>query len=192
VKKIIGLWIFAFTLTTQCLASETIIRTSIKLNTVSCPEKRPSMCTQEYQPVCGLNQNNKQQNYSNACSACSNKQVVSYANQACPERILSADELTKLFSGNTYVALIPTRKLKMTIYVDPDGSMRGMQNGNKFTSKWAVNNKGEICVSYKGRMSCSAVVEHEGIYKKIKLNDKGEKIVMVIYESFAAGNIHNY
>ena len=191
-KKLIGLCISLFVLSANCLANETIGLISAELSTVLCPEERPSMCTREYKPVCGLDQNNEQRTYSNACTACSNKQVVSYMADACPERILSADELTKLFSGNTYDALIPSRKLKMTVYVDPDGTMRGMQSGHKFTSKWAVNNKGEICVSYKDKMSCRPVIEQDGVYKKIKLNDKGEKVDLVIYKSFTAGNIHHY
>jgi Kazal-type serine protease inhibitor domain len=192
VKKFIGLWVSILALSTNCLANETMGLMRAELNTASCPEERPSICTREYKPVCGLDQNNEQKTYSNACTACSNKQVISYAANACPEHVLSADELTKLFSGNTYDALIPSRKLKMTVYVDPDGSMRGMQSGHKFTSKWAVNNKGEICVSYKNKMSCRLVMEQDGVYKKIKLNDKGEKVVLVVYKSFAIGNIHNY
>ncbi|MFK5986830.1 MAG: hypothetical protein QM479_15595 [Pseudomonadota bacterium] len=191
-KKLIGLCFGLFFLATNCLASEIIGAGSAEPNAISCPEKRLSMCTREYRPVCGLNQNNEQKTYSNACTACSNKQLISYLPLACPERILSADELTKLFSGNTYVALIPSRKLKMTVYVDPDGTMRGRQSGHKFTSKWEVNNKGEICVSYRDKMSCRMVMEQEGVYKKITHNDKGEKVVLVIYQSFAAGNIHNY
>lgn len=108
------------------------------------------------------------------------------------ERILSATEVRQLFSGNTYVALIPSRNLQMTVYVDPDGTMRGMQSGHKFTSKWAVSDKGEICVSYKDKMNCRVVMQQEGVYKKFKVNDKGEKVVLVIYQSFAEGNIHNF
>jgi len=192
VKNIIGLWIIVFALSTNCFASETIEKNSKDLNSVSCPEQRPAMCTREYKPVCALNQNNKQKTYSNACTACSNNQIVSFVTQACLAHTLSADELTKLFSGNTYVAQIPSRKITMTVYVDPDGTMKGMQSGHKFASKWEVNNNGEICVSYKGRLSCSTVIEQDGIYKKIKTNNKGEKITMVIYESFTAGNINNY
>ena len=100
--------------------------------------------------------------------------------------------MTKLFSGNTYVAVIPSRKLEMTVYVDPDGTMRGMQSGHKFTSKWQVSEKGEICVSYRDKMSCRVVMEQDGVYKKFKINEKGEKTVLVIYQSFTKGNIHKY
>ncbi len=159
---------------------------------VLCPDERPMVCTRDYRPVCGLSQDSTTKTYSNACSACSNSDVVSYVSQACAERTLSSEELIKLFSGNTYVAVIPSRKLKMIVYVDPDGTMRGMQSGHKFTSKWMVNDKGEICVSYKDKMSCRVVMEQNGVYKKFKINEQGEKTVLVVYQSFSQGNVHNY
>ncbi len=114
--------------------------------------------------------------------------LASYAE----ERTLSAKEVKKLFIGNTYEATIPSRNLKMTVFVDPDGTLRGMQGGHKFMSKWSVNEYGQICISYKEKMSCRIVMEDNGVYKKYKINEQGEKTVLVIYQSFTAGNIHNY
>ena len=111
---------------------------------------------------------------------------------AFAERSLTTAEVTQLFSGNTYTATIPSRNIKMTVYVDPNGTLRGMQAGHKFTSKWEINDKGEICVSYKERLSCRYVMEEDGIYKKYKINEQGEKVVLVIYQSFTLGNVHNY
>ena len=111
---------------------------------------------------------------------------------AFAERTLTTAEVTQLFSGNTYAATIPSRNIKMTVFVDPNGTLRGMQAGHKFTSKWETNDKGEICVSYKERLSCRYVMEEEGIYKKYKINEQGEKVVLVIYQSFTPGNVHNY
>jgi len=187
-KKRIGLLIIAMVIFSHCSASE--VRGTV--NPTVCPEERPMVCTMDYRPVCGLHNDNSTKTYSNACAACSNPEVISHGPQACTERILSAAKLKQLFSGNTYEALIPSRNLKMTVYVDPDGTMRGMQSGHKFTSKWAVSDKGEICVSYKDKMSCRVVMEQDGIYKKFKINEQGEKVVLVIYQSFAAGNVHNY
>lgn len=108
------------------------------------------------------------------------------------ERTLSAKEVNKLFIGNTYEATIPSRNLTMTVYVDPDGTLRGMQGGHKFMSKWSINEYGQICVSYKEKKSCRIVMEDNGVYKKYKINEQGEKIVLVIYQSFTPGNVHNY
>jgi hypothetical protein len=114
------------------------------------------------------------------------------SNNVFAERILSAQEVTSLFSDQTYIASIPSRNIQMTIYANPNGTLFGMQNGHKFTSKWSVNDKGEICVSYKNKMSCRIVMEDKGVYKKYKVNDKGEKVILVVYQSFASGNIHNF
>ncbi len=187
-KQIIILLIAGVTFFSNCSADGL----PESIHNIVCPETRPMMCTMDYKPVCGMSQDKSVKTYSNACSACSNKAVVSHVSGACPERVLSAEEVLTLFSGNTYVAVIPSRKLKMTVYVDPDGSMRGMQNGHKFNSKWQINEQGEICVSYKDKMSCRIVMLQEGVYKKFKVTEKGEKVVLVVYESFAKGNIHNY
>ena len=114
--------------------------------------------------------------------------LTSYAE----ERTLSAKEVNKLFIGNTYEATIPSRNLTMTVYVDPDGTLRGMQGGHKFMSKWTINEQGQICISYKEKKSCRIVMEDNGVYKKYKINEQGEKIVLVIYQSFTPGNVHNY
>jgi hypothetical protein len=111
---------------------------------------------------------------------------------ASAERVLTAAEVTQLFSGNTYTAAIPSRNIQMTVFVDPNGSSRGMQAGHKFTSNWSINEKGEFCVSYKQRLSCRFVMEDEGVYKKYKINEQGKKMVLVIYQSFEQGNVHNY
>lgn len=118
--------------------------------------------------------------------------LILFTGTASAERILSADEVSQLFSGKTYEARIPSRNIHMTVYADPNGTMTGMQSGHKFTSKWTISEKGEICVSYKDKMNCRMVMEDGGVYKKYKLNDKGEKIVLVVYQAFSLGNIHNF
>ena len=56
-----------------------------------CPEQRPQMCTQHYDPVCGYSFNpnittkpdSQSKTYSNSCSACSHVGVVGYETGAC-------------------------------------------------------------------------------------------------------------
>jgi len=157
-----------------------------------CPKERLAMCTMDYTPVCALMKDSSVKTYGNACSACAEPQVVSHRAGICPAHTLSTEEVMTLFSGNTYQAIIPSRKIFMKVYVDPNGTMRGMQAGHKFTTKWQVNDQGQICVSYKDKMNCRFVMREEGQYKKYKLNEQGEKVVLVLYKSFAKGNIHNY
>ena len=54
-------------------------------NTTStpCKDPRPQICTMNYQPVCGLLNDNQQKTFSNGCAACSDSKVKSYAENAC-------------------------------------------------------------------------------------------------------------
>ncbi len=55
------------------------------------PDNRPSACTREYQPVCGLVEvqcittpcNPVPETFSNGCSACSQSNVISYTSGSC-------------------------------------------------------------------------------------------------------------
>jgi hypothetical protein len=60
---------------------------SLAIDQTSCSEPRPEMCTMDYKPVCGFDKNNNSKTYSNACSACSNKQVVTYIKGECSVRL---------------------------------------------------------------------------------------------------------
>ncbi|MBW8192083.1 hypothetical protein K0504_13655 [Neiella marina] len=42
----------------------------------ACPEVRPEICTMQYEPTDGLLSNGEVQSFGNACSACSNPDVV--------------------------------------------------------------------------------------------------------------------
>ena len=53
-------------------------------NFISCGEKRPEICTMEYVPVCAELDDGSRKTYSNACSACSDIEVVRYQVNACP------------------------------------------------------------------------------------------------------------
>lgn len=161
-------------------------------NAVLCPDTRPMMCTMDYNPVCGLRQDNSNKTYSNGCSACADATILSYTPGVCFEHILSVQEMRELFVGNTYEALILARKLSMVVYVDPDGTLRGEQGGRKFTSKWTINEQGEMCVSYRDKMNCRKVMLQDGMYQKFKVDEDGNKVLLVTYLNFAKGNIHNY
>jgi tetratricopeptide (TPR) repeat protein len=49
-----------------------------------CADPRPQTCTREYRPACGLHRDGSRKTYGNACSACSDPEVVSQAAGACP------------------------------------------------------------------------------------------------------------
>lgn len=65
-------------------------------DTIACAEPRPEICTQDYQPVCGLRDSGircvttpcdstEWKTYSNACAACSDSDVLRYRAGACDE-----------------------------------------------------------------------------------------------------------
>lgn len=62
---------------------------------IQCPDNRPEVCTQIYQPVCGLVDTGircittpcpsaEYKTFGNACTACSDKNVTGYSEGECP------------------------------------------------------------------------------------------------------------
>ncbi len=118
--------------------------------------------------------------------------ILLYSNDIYAEQILGAAEVTQLFSGQTYEASLPDSGIAMTVYADPDGTMRGIQNGKIFTSNWKVNEKGEMCVRYQDKTSCRAIINDGGWYKKYKLDEQDKRILLVVYKTFTPGNIYGF
>lgn len=63
---------------------------------IQCPDNRPDVCTQIYQPVCGLVDTGircittpcpsaEYKTFGNACTACSDKNVTGYSEGECPK-----------------------------------------------------------------------------------------------------------
>ncbi len=50
----------------------------------ACADPRPQMCTRDYRPACGTKRDGSRRTYGNACTACSDAEVVSQAAGACP------------------------------------------------------------------------------------------------------------
>jgi tetratricopeptide (TPR) repeat protein len=49
-----------------------------------CADPRPQMCTRDYRPACGQHRDGSRKTYGNACTACSNPDVLTQAAGACP------------------------------------------------------------------------------------------------------------
>lgn len=49
-----------------------------------CADPRPQMCTRDYRPACGVLRDGSRKTYGNACTACSDPEVVSQGAGACP------------------------------------------------------------------------------------------------------------
>jgi tetratricopeptide (TPR) repeat protein len=50
----------------------------------TCADPRPQMCTRDYRPACGTKRDGSRRTYGNACTACSDAEVVTQAAGACP------------------------------------------------------------------------------------------------------------
>ncbi len=48
-----------------------------------CKDPRPEVCTREYVPVCGRLAGGARKTYGNACTACSDRQVMDYTPGEC-------------------------------------------------------------------------------------------------------------
>ena len=62
-------------------STETVKNTEAKITV--CTEPRPQICTREYLPVCATKKDGAEKTYATGCTACSDKQVVSYREGAC-------------------------------------------------------------------------------------------------------------
>ncbi len=56
-----------------------------KKQAIDCTEPRPQACTKEYMPVCGQKEDGTSDTYGNKCTACADKDVLSYVNEACEQ-----------------------------------------------------------------------------------------------------------
>lgn len=70
---------FLFTMVRAELAPE-----SLSVAGGPCADPRPQTCTRDYRPACGLRRDGTHMTYGNACTACSDPQVVTQAAGACP------------------------------------------------------------------------------------------------------------
>ena len=79
------LLIFSWLSLTGCAtvppSTEKVKNTEAKITV--CTEPRPQICTREYLPVCAIKKDGAEKTYATGCTACSDKQVVSYREGAC-------------------------------------------------------------------------------------------------------------
>jgi Kazal-type serine protease inhibitor domain len=62
----------------------------VKNKMIHCVIPKKQVCTREYRPVCGFENDGNHKTYSNACSACSLPDIYSYSEGAC-ETIVKHD-----------------------------------------------------------------------------------------------------
>ncbi len=88
--------VFMVLTTTACSTTAAVKATPVDSDLVVCTEPRPQVCTMDYTPVCATRETGNRCEttpcptteditYSNGCSACSDKSVISYQPGSCEE-----------------------------------------------------------------------------------------------------------
>ncbi|VAW60449.1 hypothetical protein MNBD_GAMMA08-2100 [hydrothermal vent metagenome] len=78
--NILAIFLVSFSLF-SCAATEK--KAVVEVELTKCKTPKSQICTREYKPVCGYEVDGNYKTFSNACTACSNAKIVSYAEGAC-------------------------------------------------------------------------------------------------------------
>ena len=118
--------------------------------------------------------------------------IVTASNVALAETTLSSKEVTALFSGKTVSSHHEVKGYDGTYYYSPDGSIRGIRDGEPMSGKWTVIGIGQLCIKEGMKNRCHSIVANNGAYKKVKVKKNGNEVTLVTYKSFTDGNLNNY
>ena len=111
-------------------------------------------------------------------------------------RILSGDEVQSLFSGKTVKGYHEKKKYSFTSYYEPAGTFRSYQGEviEPRLGKWWVNSSGDICIRWQGEsqdLCRKMMTDDDGHYRKVLVKPSGKQILVVSFESFVDGNVHD-
>ena len=118
--------------------------------------------------------------------------IVAASNVALAETTLNSKEVTILFSGKTVSSHNEKDSYDATYYYSPDGSVRGVRDGEPMSGKWTVIGIGQLCIKEGMKNPCRSIIETNGVYKKVKVKRNGDEITHATYESFTNGNPNSY
>lgn len=118
--------------------------------------------------------------------------IVTAGNIALAETALNSKEVTALFSDKTVSSHHEIKGYDATYYYSPDGSIRGVRDGELMSGQWAVIGIGQLCIKEGMKNLCHSIVESNGVYKKVKVKNNRDEVTQVTYKTFADGNQNNY
>lgn len=107
--------------------------------------------------------------------------LTAMAGSMAGDRILSADEVKKLISGNTVRVTLVSNGDQWSIFFAPDG--KGYESKDQARGTWEVKDNGEHCASW-AKLKCAKVADIGG-GKYARLKPDGEQAVTWTIE---AGN----
>jgi hypothetical protein len=118
--------------------------------------------------------------------------IATTSGVALAETTLISKEIKALFSGKTVSAHNAKNGYDATYYYSPDGSIRGVRDGEPMSGEWAVIGVDQLCIKEGMKNPCRSIIENNGIYKRVKVKRNGDQETMSTYKSFTDGNINNY
>ncbi len=108
------------------------------------------------------------------------------------ESVLSAEEVTQLFSGKTVEGIAVRKGYSFKSYFDPNGTIRTQYaKGKKRKGKWYIDDDGRKCLRYEdqSKENCHIIVNDGGVYKEFKVKG-GKRQQVVEFTRFTEGNIY--
>ncbi len=107
------------------------------------------------------------------------------------ENVLSAEEVTQLFSGKTVEGINPRKGYSFKSYFYPNGTIRTQYAKGKRKGRWYIDDDGRKCLKYedKSRENCHIIVNDGGVYKEFKIKG-GRRQQTVEFTRFTEGNLY--
>ena len=107
------------------------------------------------------------------------------------ESVLSAEEVTQLFSSKTVEGINVRRGFKWKAYHDPNGTIRVQFPKGKRQGKWYVDDDGRMCLKFEdqSKENCQIIVNDGGVYKKFKVKG-GSRQQVARFTKFTEGNLY--
>jgi hypothetical protein len=102
-------------------------------------------------------------------------------------RTLTEPEIKSLFVGKTVSGYNQHKDYAFTRYYDPAGVVTEQGDRGRRRGQWSVGADGQFCEGFGGgETKCRVIVNEDGTYKKYKVNRKGERQLLIIYQTFSA------
>ena len=113
-------------------------------------------------------------------------------NPAIAKRSLGAVEVIALFTNKTVFSHHEQKRFDIVVFYDASGEFRGERNGKKSSGTWRVKENGEICTKRYVIERCRIVIEDNGVYKRFKVEEGKEPILMTTIKEIKSGNVNGY
>ncbi len=103
--------------------------------------------------------------------------------------VLTADEVRRLFVGNTVESYNLNTGFNSFTYYHPNGQAIQERLWQRRLGRWSIEDDGKICLAFgKRETRCRHIVSAGGRYFKIRPDEAGTPEKIVRYRYFAEGN----